>query len=485
MAPPVSSGLLRSHRTRAGPCATSISWAGRSRTSSSTTTNNMGAETEVQYAASTKFYLQDRLEGRPWVTKLPFPVHVIERVENRDLVSNTKLVSTYRYRHGYYDGVEREFRGFAHVEQRDAESVVGEFDLPPVVTKTWFHNGAFLEGGKLEAYFKDPANQEYFTGDAQAAFLPDTDLPPDLTVDEMREAARALKGSILRQEVYADDGSAKASLPYSVSERSYKLTCLQPQGPNRHAVFFSHPSETIDYHYERNPADPRISHALTLAVDDYGNVLKSVAIGYQRRTPAFDEQKKTLATLTESQYTNAVLEDDAYRTPLPAEVKTYRADRADAQGRDAPGFRHGRRHRRGRKRNRLRGAADPGQTQKRLIEQLRTLYRKNDLSALLPLGKVESMALTRRELQARVHPGPARRLPNQGIARRTDGDPHRIRRRIPRSRRKWPTMDSLRPGLLLAEPRRFGAAGTRLRAGAFLSPASFPGSLRQHDRRRL
>src|SRR3974377_1552816 len=65
------------------------------------TTNNMGAETEVQYTASTKFYLQDRLEGRPWVTKLPFPVHVIERVENRDLVSNTKLVITYRYRHGY------------------------------------------------------------------------------------------------------------------------------------------------------------------------------------------------------------------------------------------------------------------------------------------------------------------------------------------------------------------------------------------------
>jgi hypothetical protein len=113
------------------------------------TTNNMGAETEVQNTASTKFYLQDRLDGHPWVTKLPFPVHVIERVENRDLVSNTKLVSTYRYRHGYYDGVEREFRGFAHVEQSDAESVAGDFDLPPVVTKTWFHNGAFLADRKL------------------------------------------------------------------------------------------------------------------------------------------------------------------------------------------------------------------------------------------------------------------------------------------------------------------------------------------------
>ena len=151
----------------------------------------------------------------------------------------------------------------------------------------------------------------------------------------------------------------KAALPYSVSERSYELTCLQPRGPNRHAVFFSHPSETIDYHYERNPADPRISHALTLAVDDYGNVLKSVAIGYQRRTPAFDEQKQTLATLTESQYTNAILEDDAYRTPLPAEVKTYELTAPALKGAQPLDFAtvdclscHG-------QRNRLRDAADP------------------------------------------------------------------------------------------------------------------------------
>ena len=293
-------------------------------------TNNMGAVTEVQYAASTKFYLQDRLEGRPWVTKLPFPVHVIERSEIRDLVSKTRLVCTYRYRHGYFDGVEREFRGFAYVEQRDAEQLVDDFSLPPIVTKTWFHNGAFLDQGTLEAYFKDPANQEYFTGDIQAAFLPDPDLPGNLSIDETREAARALKGNILHQEVYADDGSAKAMLPFSVSERSYQLTRLQPRRPNRYAVFFNHPCETVDYHYERNPADPRISHALTLAVDDFGNVLRSVAIGYARRTPAFDEQKQTLSTLLESQYTVAVLEADAYRAPPSRRGQDLRADGAHA-----------------------------------------------------------------------------------------------------------------------------------------------------------
>jgi RHS repeat-associated protein len=369
------------------------------------TTNNMGAETEVRYAASTKFYLQDRLEGRPWVTKLPFPVHVIERVENRDLVSNTKLVSTYRYRHGYFDGVEREFRGFAHVEQRDAEQVVGEFDLPPIVTKTWFHNGAFLEEGALEAYFKDPANQEFFAGDPQAAFLPDTKLPPDLTGDELREAARALKGSILRQEVYSDDGTPKAALPYSVSERSYRLTCLQHLGPNRHAVFFIHPCETIDYHYERNPADPRISHALTLEVDDYGNVLRSAGIGYQRRTPAFDEQGKTLAKLTENQFTNAILADDSYRTPLPAEVKTYELTAPTLTGATALDFATIDAIATAATAIAYEAQPDATQADKRLLSQLRTLYRKDDLSALSPLAHVESLALPGESYKQVLTPG--------------------------------------------------------------------------------
>ena len=59
--------------------------------------------------------------------------------------------------HGYWDGIEREFRGFGHVEQLDTE-VFEEFNdpglhrtsfepvavrtfSPPLLTKTWFHLG--------------------------------------------------------------------------------------------------------------------------------------------------------------------------------------------------------------------------------------------------------------------------------------------------------------------------------------------------------
>ena len=92
-----------------------------------TTINNLGAETRVQYASSTKFYLQDKLQGNPWSTRLPFPVHVVERVEILDRISRNRFVTRYVYHHGYFDGEEREFRGFAMVEQWDAET------LPAVV----------------------------------------------------------------------------------------------------------------------------------------------------------------------------------------------------------------------------------------------------------------------------------------------------------------------------------------------------------------
>jgi hypothetical protein len=55
-------------------------------------------------------------------------------------------------------------------------------------------------------------------------------------------------------------------------------------GVNQHAVFFSHARETVTYQYERNPADPRVTHVLTLEVDAFGNVLRGVSIGYPRRT---------------------------------------------------------------------------------------------------------------------------------------------------------------------------------------------------------
>ena len=123
--------------------------------------------------------------------------------------------------------------------------------------------------------------------------LDDTILPAHLTPEEAREACRSLKGSMLRQEVYALDGQEESSRPYTVTESNLTIRLLQQRRTNRHAVFFTHSREAVGFHYERKlydidgcrRADPRVSHDVTLEVDDYGNVLQSVAIGYGRRFP--------------------------------------------------------------------------------------------------------------------------------------------------------------------------------------------------------
>ena len=42
--------------------------------------NNLAPRRRCEYAPSTKFYLQDKAAGTPWVTRLPFPVHCVETV---------------------------------------------------------------------------------------------------------------------------------------------------------------------------------------------------------------------------------------------------------------------------------------------------------------------------------------------------------------------------------------------------------------------
>ncbi len=244
------------------------------------TVTNLGAETRVHYAPSTRFYVADKLAGTPWVTRVPFPVHVVERVETYDYISRNRFVTRYAYHHGYYDGYEREFRGFGMVEQWDTEELAvltagsdlppatNEDDtssVPPVLTRTWFHTGVFLGRNRVSRHFEDEYYHESDLSEAQMAamllddsllpttvHLPDeTRLPYDLSGDEAREACRSLKGSLLRQEIYALDGTDAEQRPYSVSEHNYTIELLQPQGSNLYAVFSTHAREAIDFHYER------------------------------------------------------------------------------------------------------------------------------------------------------------------------------------------------------------------------------------------
>jgi len=283
--------------------------------------------------------------------------------------------------------------------------------VPPVLTRTWFHTGAYFGGdrisnffaGLLDArdtgeYYREPGSDD---AAARRLLLDDTVLPPGLTVDEEREACRALKGAMLRQEIYALDGTDKEPHPYSVTEQNFTIRLLQPRGSNPHAVFLSHARESIAYRYERTPTDPQIAHSLTLEVDAFGNVLKSATIAYGRRQPDptlaprdQEKQGELHITYAENRVTNAIDEPDAYRVPPSFEWRSYElTGLALPSGRNRIAL------------DELLGAATsaaeiayeqapaPGAVQKRLIEHERTLYRRDDLTGTLPPGRIESLAI--------------------------------------------------------------------------------------------
>ena len=382
---------------------------------------------------------------------------MLEKTEVIDHVSRTKLVTTYSYHHGYYDGREREFRGFGRVDQYDTEEfeafgqegLHGEgaafdnasaaFHVPTVLTRNWFHSGVYFDPDRNIDHreLTEKYKEEYYSGDAGAFDLPgpvfqqaDGSRGPDRPA---QDAYRALRGALLRSETYALDGARTSEAPgdpYTVAETRYLVRELQAGRVDAHGVFLTATAESLTYHYERNPEDPRIVQELTLEIDRFGNVLKSATIGHGRRAPDPDlsledqaKQGETLVTYSEDRYSNAVDAEDDYRVPLPCESRSYHLTGYAPTGEDGrfqpsdfvqtladglvPVFDS---------EIRYEETATTGR-QRRLIEHLRTLYRPDDLGsaqddplALLPFGQIEPLALPGESYKLAMTPSLARSI---------------------------------------------------------------------------
>lgn len=413
--------------------------------------NNLGKETLLEYTASTKFYIEDKLAGKPWVTRLHFPVHCISKTITEDKISGSRFVSEYKYHHGYYDHAEREFRGFGMVEQTDTETfehwikgsasnIVEELlHQEPMVSKTWFHTGAFIRKDNILDQFKEEywyaelerkgfsvVHHEKKLPDARLVTAPglDASVLNKLCAQEWQEALRACKGMRLRSEVFAKDAikfgnteaaQKKQATPFSVSIHNCIIELIQPKGKNKHAVFVVKESEAITYSYERNAEDPRIAHNLNIKLDEYGNVLESAAVVYPRKMadttlPAETQtaQSNTVIIYAANKFTNDAITADAYRLRLPSETASFELKGVGKSGNYyAPGDFD----------NILADNKSetvayhevdkpllPGKAQKRLIEQVRTLYLSNNLSVPLPLHQLESLAIAYESYQLAYTP---------------------------------------------------------------------------------
>lgn len=322
--------------------------------------NNMGASTTLFYRSSAQFWLDEKSEaaaaGKTVTGYLPFPVHLLHRTLVLDEITGNRLSGQTEYAHGAWDGREREYRGFARVTQTDTDELANGSrgsDLPvPAALRSisWFATG-LPEIDKLL-----PA--EFWSGDTRAfpylsprftRFNPDTQR--DEAIDPDEEQAywlhRALKGALLRQEVFGEDGSGQAGVPYNVSESRPQVRLL-----SAHAVMVF-TGEAREWVYERVIDDPQCHQTLLLNSDALGYPLAVLSIAYPRREPpavspypdslpetlfasSYDEQQHVLRlNLTRTSWHHLV-HNDFWLPGLPsarrADARTFTPESMPAQG---------------------------------------------------------------------------------------------------------------------------------------------------------
>ena len=311
--------------------------------------NHMGVLTQVGYAPSIRFYLED--EGRPktrWKTPLPFPVQVVAKVEVIDQISQGKLTTEYRYHHGYWDGAEREFRGFGRVEQFDTETfedynqpglhgetipfepVNGDriqYFSPPTMTKTWFHQGPI--GDEFGEWEEVDYRDDYWSDDPQVLERPSevTEFLNGLPRRVKRDALRTLRGQILRTELYALDGTDRQTRPYTVTESVNGVREESPPDPEdaeRLHIFFPHPLAQRTTQWERGE-EPITQFSFTADYDEFGQPRMQASIAVPRGRDfrvAADSNEPYLATQAVITYAQRV-DDEHYMTDRLAHADSY------------------------------------------------------------------------------------------------------------------------------------------------------------------
>lgn len=328
-------------------------------------TNNLGAVTHTTYRSSVHFYLEDKKQGIEWFTRAPFPVWSVHEVVIHDEISKSTLTETYHYRHSYYDGIEKIFRGYGYAEHTDTISNYDNNRLPqnspPSKSCVWYHSGNPRQEAITELYQK----LEYFMAGGQGGSLPfnaskkdprvrylkvhnpnfrDVSATPELT----RQAHLHLAGTLIRaeiygiaQETYAQNPASTAWELYSTSMSNETVQLVQPLMSEtlsppllNYASFQLLPRENLAYQYERNLHDPVVGYTAAIQFDAFGHVLQNCTLQYPRRKDyqdANDEatnEQRTLRCMTTihriENFVNAgITGDEFYSLGIPTHSMAY------------------------------------------------------------------------------------------------------------------------------------------------------------------
>lgn len=265
--------------------------------------NNMGASHSLFYRSSAQFWLDEKAQAAAAGKAipscyLPFAMQTLQRTEILDEITGNRLVSTIRYRHGVWDGRERELRGFAGVEVNDTDihtshGTADEISMP-AISRSWYATGM----PEVDEFLKE----EYWQGDdaAYPAFTPrftqgngedEQAIIPDENISFWLH--RGMRGMLLRSELYGADDSAQATVPYTVTEVRPQVRLVEATG--NHPVVWSSVAESRTYNYERVSSDPQCHQQIQLVSDQTGQPLYQVNVSYPRRSqPAASPWSDTL-----------------------------------------------------------------------------------------------------------------------------------------------------------------------------------------------
>ncbi len=78
-------------------------------------TNGIGMVTDVTYETAAIHMARDG-GWRAWEHRLPYPMQVVAQTDTYDLLTDLHEINRYRYHSGFYDGIEKQYRGFERVE---------------------------------------------------------------------------------------------------------------------------------------------------------------------------------------------------------------------------------------------------------------------------------------------------------------------------------------------------------------------------------
>ena len=371
--------------------------------------NGLGAERHLHYTSSTRFYLEDRAAGQPWPSRIPFPISLVSREDVYDAIAGTTIVRRYRFHDGAYDGRERELRGFACVEQWDADEAVGvgaDPDAPaprsPVRRVSWYHVG----NEETDTTHRARRAAKAWAADTWELATPL--LPADLSTPDRRHALRALAGTCLREEVYAEDGSPASHVPFVVSATRPEVRLLWPSAGERPAVVQVLPCETLSVHLERDPAEARVAHAVTLEVDEWGSVREAVEIAYGRVGSAHPEQRDPVIAHTRSEVIHRPEAPAVHLLGVPFETRRWSIEGLPAAV--AP------RYTLAEIRNHVTSVAEgpdvafdddtpAASPRRRLLAHSRTVHARADQTGPLPLGSCDRPVVPWRTLSLALTPG--------------------------------------------------------------------------------